>query len=169
MEEVGLLGQLGIDWKLLLSQVVNFAILLFVLQRFVYKPLLVVIRKRNEKIQQGLEKAAEADVRLKEVDVIAKKHLQKADQESVQIIKDTEIRAKQLEESMAKKAEEKHQGLLMQAKLSYQRQQEEANQNVLREASELVKRIFMKTVELDPKHIDEMLIKKATDIIKHEI
>ena len=103
MEGGGLLEQLGINWKLLLSQAVNFFILLMILRFFVYKPLLAVIKKRNEKIKLGLEKAAEADIRLKEVDGIAKKHLQKADQESVQIIKNTEARAKVLEQSLQKK------------------------------------------------------------------
>src|SRR3989338_7233599 len=79
MEQGGLIEQLGINWKLLLSQAVNFFILLLVLRFFVYKPLLIVIKERNKKIKQGLEKAEEADVRLKEVDIIAKKKLKKAD------------------------------------------------------------------------------------------
>ncbi|MEK9178109.1 MAG: ATP synthase F0 subunit B, partial [Patescibacteria group bacterium] len=65
MEEAGIIGQLGINWKLFLSQAVNFFILLIVLRAFVYKPLIQVIEKRNKKIKEGLEKAEEADVRLK--------------------------------------------------------------------------------------------------------
>jgi|SRR3989344_1165209 len=168
MEEAGLLGQLGINWKLFISQAVNFFILLIVLRIFVYKPLLAVVKKRNEKIKEGLQKAKEADIRLQEVDVIAKEHLKKADQESIAIIKSTEERAKKLEESLVKKAEEKQKELLAQAKLSYQRQQEEAKQNVLKGASELVKRIIVKTVELNPKDIDDALIEKAVSQISKE-
>jgi len=75
MEESGLLFQLGINWKLFLSQAVNFFILLVILRFFVYKPLLSVIKERNKKIKDGLDKAKEADERLQEVDVIAKAHL----------------------------------------------------------------------------------------------
>lgn len=167
MEEVGLLGQLGIDWKLLLSQVVNFTILLFVLQRFVYKPLLAVIKKRNEKIGEGLQKAEEADIRLREVDVIAKQHLQKADLQSIQIIKTTEDRAKKLEESLVKKAQEKQQQLLAQAQAQYEKQQEESRKKVLQEAASLVKRLIVKTVELEPEAIDEALIEKAALHVKN--
>ena len=163
-----MLGQLGINWKLFISQAVNFFILLIVLRIFVYKPLLAVVKKRNEKIKEGLQKAKEADIRLQEVDVIAKEHLKKADQESIAIIKSTEERAKKLEESLVKKAEEKQKELLAQAKLSYQRQQEEAKQNVLKGASELVKRIIVKTVELNPKDIDDALIEKAVSQISKE-
>ncbi len=168
MEQASLFAQLGIDWKLLLSQAVNFFILLFVLQRFVYKPLMVVVKKRNEKIKEGLQKAAEADVRLKEVDEIAKKHLQKADQQSIAIIKATEDRAKKLEESLVKKAEEKQQQLVAQAQAQYVKQQEESRNKVLAEASALVKRLIVKTVQLKPEAIDEALIDKAVSQLKHE-
>ena len=161
MESAGLIEQLGINWKLLLSQAVNFFILLLVLRFFVYKPLLIVIKERNKKIKQGLEKAEEADVRLKEVDIIAKEKLKKADSTSITIIKDTEKRARELEQSLQKKAEEHQKELMLQVEFGYKRQQEETRKFVFNEALELVKKTIIKTVELDPKNIDEALIKKA--------
>ena len=98
MEESGLIGQLGIDWKLFLSQVVNFFILLIVLSFFVYKPLLNVIKERNKKIKEGLDKAEEADVRLKNIDNIGKEKIKEAEQQSINIIKDTEQKAKVLDQ-----------------------------------------------------------------------
>jgi F-type H+-transporting ATPase subunit b len=169
MEESGLLGQLGIDWKLFLSQAVNFFILLLILKSFVYKPLLSVIKKRNEKIKEGLEKAEEADIRLKEVDNIAKEKLKEADKQSISIIKDTEQRAKQLEQSLTKKAETKQAELLKQVQVSYEKQKEETKKLVSKEAKELVKKFISKTVELRPEAIDEALIEKAVNVIKHEI
>lgn len=160
-EEAGLLSQLGIDWKLFLSQAFNFFILLIILRAFVYKPLLAVIKKRNEKIQEGLQKAQEADVRLKEIDVIAKGKLKQADLDSINIIKNTQQKAKELEESLKIKAEEHQKALMAQLELNHKRQQEEAKQNILKGVSELVKRIIVKTVELKPQDIDEMLIQKA--------
>ena len=126
MESGGLLEQLGINWKLFISQAVNFFILLVILRAFVYKPLLAVIKKRKERIEEGLTKAAEADVRLQEVDTIAKAHLKKADNQAIQIIKSTEDRAKKLEELLVKKAEEKQVALLAQAQAQYEKQQEES-------------------------------------------
>ena len=169
MPEVGLLGQLGIDWKLFLSQVFNFAILLAVLWQFVYKPLLVVIKKRNEKIEEGLKKAAEADVRLHEIDVITASRLKKTDEKSMAMIKATEERAKKLEELLVKKAEEKQQQLLIQAQVQYEKQQEESHKKVLAAAAGLIKRLMVKTVELKPDAIDDALIEKAIGFVKHEI
>ena len=91
-----LLDQLGINGGLFLSQAVNFFILLLVLTFFVYKPLIKVVKTRNAKIKEGLEKAEEADIRLKEVDNIGKEKIKQAEQESINIIKSTEQKAKVL-------------------------------------------------------------------------
>ncbi len=75
MESASITTQLGIDWKLLLSQAVNFLLLLVILRIFVYKPILDILKKRREKIEEGIAKAKEADIRLKEVDDINKKKI----------------------------------------------------------------------------------------------
>lgn len=164
----GLVGQLGIDWKLFLSQAFNFFILLVILKAFVYKPLLAVIEERNRKIKEGLDKAHEADVRLQEVDVIAKDRLKEADVKSIAIIKNTEDKAKQLADELQKKSEEKQTELVKQVLLSYERQKEEAKKMVASQAAELVKKIIAKTVELKPEAIDEALIKKAVSQVNNE-
>ncbi|MBD3251963.1 F0F1 ATP synthase subunit B [Candidatus Uhrbacteria bacterium] len=60
----GLLGTFGIDWKLLLAQLINFAIIIFVLTKWVYKPLIKVMEERKQKIEQGVKHAEEADRKL---------------------------------------------------------------------------------------------------------
>ncbi len=164
----GIIGQLGIDWKLFLSQAVNFFILLLIMRAFVYKPLLAVIKKRNEKIKEGLEKAKEADIRLKEVDNVVKEKFKEADLKSIHIIEETKQKAKQLEQNLQNKAEEKQKELQKQIQESYERQKEEAKQLALREAVSLVKKFIVKTVELKPDAIDEALIKKAVSQAKKE-
>jgi len=168
MESGGIIEQLGINWKLLVSQAVNFFILLVILRLFVYKPLLGVIKKRNEKIKEGLQKAQEADVRLKEVDVIAKEHLQKADQQAIEMIKTTQAQTEALRQSLQQKAEAHQKELMDQAQLAYVRQQEETRKLIFGQALELVKKTLIKTVELKPEMIDEALIKKAVTQIKDE-
>lgn len=168
MEEVGLLGQLGIDWKLFLSQAFNFFILLGVLTLFVYKPLLSVIKKRNEKIKTGLEKAEQADIRLKEIDSIGKEKLKQADQQSVNIIKATEDRAKVLAQEMQKKNEEKQKEMQKQAEDQLKKQLEENKKVVLSQAGELIKKAIVKTVGLNPEAVDGALINEAIKKVKDE-
>ena len=161
MEEVGLLGKLGIDWKLFLSQAFNFFVLLGVLTFFVYKPLLAVIKERNKKIKTGLEKAEQADVRLKEIDTIGKEKIQQAEQKGIEIIKDTEDKAKTMATELQKKNEQKQKEAQEQAQIQLKRQLEENKKVVLGQAGELIKKAIVKTVGLKPETIDKALIEKA--------
>src|SRR3989344_6582200 len=162
-----LFEQLGINWKLFLSQAVNFFILLIVLRAFVYKPLLSIIKERSKKIKEGLEKAEESSARLKEVDIIAKNKLKQANQDSINIIKETEKQAKVLGDNLQKKAEDHQKELMDQIQLGYKKHQEEAKNLVYKEAVELVKKAIKKTVELSPADIDEEIMKKAVLKVKN--
>ena len=56
-----------IDWKILVGQIINFAILFFVLKAFVYKPFLNLMKARRDKIEDGVNKTIEADKQLNKV------------------------------------------------------------------------------------------------------
>ena len=47
-----LFSKLGIDWKLLIAQIINFLVLLFVLYKFAYRPILSMLEKRTKKIEK---------------------------------------------------------------------------------------------------------------------
>lgn len=52
-----LISKLGIDWKLLAAQIVNFLILFLILRKFVYKPVLDMLHKRRNIISRSIEEA----------------------------------------------------------------------------------------------------------------
>ncbi len=161
-----ILQKIGFDWQVALANLFNFLLILFLLKKFAFKPVGKMIKDRQDKISEGLQKAEEAEIRLKEVDAIAKKHLQKADAESLELIKSAKLRAQKLEESLVKRAEEHQKELMAQIELNHQRQEEEMRNSIFAEALGLVKKAVVKTVELDPKKIDEALIKKAVAEVK---
>jgi F-type H+-transporting ATPase subunit b len=169
--------QFGLDWKLFLSQLINFALILLLLRVFVYKPVLKMLKERQKKIQEGLDKAKEADVRLKEIDHLGKEKIKQAEHESMQMIKTTEEKAKALEVKLQKKIEENHQQAQKDLEVFYKKQQEEAKAAVVKHAVELVKQTLIKTVQMKPGDVDDALIKKAlgrsqtdeaAESIKHE-
>jgi F-type H+-transporting ATPase subunit b len=64
----------GWNWQLFLSQVVSFSIVVFLLRRFAYKPILAVLEDRRRRIEEGLINAdkikkelAEAEKRYQEI------------------------------------------------------------------------------------------------------
>ncbi|MGH7141424.1 MAG: F0F1 ATP synthase subunit B [Minisyncoccia bacterium] len=58
----------GIDWRLLIINTVNFALMLAVLTYFLYKPLMRMLDERREKITKGVRDAAQVEVTLQEIE-----------------------------------------------------------------------------------------------------
>ena len=58
----------GVDWKLMVAQLVNFAIVVLVLWFFAIKPLMKTMEGRNKEIKKGLKDAQKAGDRLQEVE-----------------------------------------------------------------------------------------------------
>ncbi len=113
MEEI--VHALGIEWKHLLAQIVNFGILAFVLFKLVYKPLLKVIDERIEKTKEADLKSSSIDSRLAEIKELEKKTLDEARVASKKILadaeKNSELLSKRLDEEAqmrVKKLEEAH-------------------------------------------------------------
>lgn len=52
------MDKLGIEPSLLLAQVINFSIIVFVLSRLLYKPILAMLAKRRGEIEEGLKLTA---------------------------------------------------------------------------------------------------------------
>src|SRR3989338_1973015 len=61
-----ILNKFSINHLLLAAQVVNFFILLFILKRFLYKPVLKVLEERKKKIEDSLKNAEEIERKLEE-------------------------------------------------------------------------------------------------------
>ena len=105
---------LGIDFKLLLSQMLNFGLLLWLLTKFLYKPILKRIEKDEaqlmevKKQKQQLEKEKRAFRRQKE------EEMAKIRQRSRQIIKEAEEIAKQIKKSSQEQGEKDRQATIKQ-------------------------------------------------------
>jgi F-type H+-transporting ATPase subunit b len=156
-----LLSQLGIDWHLLLSQGVNFLLLLIILRFVVYKPLLKLLHDRRARIEEGLMKADMADKRLHEVDEIGKGKIKEAEGAAVRILQKTEQDAKVLEANLLAEARRKEEEQMKQAEATRRSRDEEARRAMEQEATALVRRALVRTVELKPEAIDEALIARA--------
>jgi F-type H+-transporting ATPase subunit b len=156
-----LLDQLGINWQLLISQGVNFVLLLIVLRLFVYKPLLKLLHDRREKIEGGLMKAEEAEVRLHEVDELGKRKIKDAEAEAFNILKKTDADAKILEAKLLAEAHKKEAEAVASTAARLHAQEEESRRGLEKEAAALVRLAITKTVELAPEKIDDALIAKA--------
>jgi F-type H+-transporting ATPase subunit b len=83
------LGSLGIDWKLLIAQIINFGLLLWILSKFLYGPIVRQIEKNEAELNEAklltekLTKDKEVFVKQKRTDMAdAQKKVQKMFQEA---------------------------------------------------------------------------------------
>ena len=100
-----LLSKLGIDWKLLIAQIVNFLVLLFILWKFAYGPVLAMLEKRQKKIEKGLADAEEAH-----------KNLEKSEEKQKEILKHARTEAKDIVEKAREQAEKAKSEMALEAK-----------------------------------------------------
>lgn len=161
-----LFSQLGIDWRLLLSQAVNFFALLIILWLLLYKPMLKLLRDRRQKIEEGITKAKMADVRLSEANETSKGKIKEAETQALGILRKTESDAKVLEAKLLEKAKDKEATALKDMDAMLRIKEDESRRSVERAAKELVKAALVKTVELDPASIDDALIARAVKEIQ---
>ncbi len=77
---------MSIQWYQLLFQIINFGILVFLLNRFLYKPIVKIIQQRQKKIEDSI-KAAESTLKEKaKLEEIKKKAIETAEKEAVKIV-----------------------------------------------------------------------------------
>ena len=89
-----ILEDFGVEPILLLAQVVNFVILLYILKRFLYKPILKVLEERKKKIETSVKQSEEMQKRFDEITKKQTEILDKAKVESEQIIEGAKNEAK---------------------------------------------------------------------------
>jgi len=145
------MSSVEIDWKILVGQIVNFAILFFVLKALVYKPFLNLLKTRREKIEEGINKSIEADKQLSKIGEM-KVDLERINEEEKKkiLIKAEEEAKKRLDEAN-RKAEEERSAVLAKA-------QKEADALKESEKDETKK----KTIE-NAFNLTEKLLKESID------
>lgn len=165
-----LLHALGIQWYALLAQIVNFAILVFVLTKFVYRPVLGVIDRRRKVIEDSLEKAKEIDRQKELVDQERAKILSKADKEAGDLLERAKTEAEAIRTEVQKEA--KQQAAQIVAKGMQQLQTERARMvkdiqtrlahAIVGSAEKILRREFSKE---DQKNFEEELKKELPSLL----
>ncbi len=163
-KETGIVGTLGINWKLFLAQLVNFAIILYILRRFVFLPISKKLEERAEKIEKALQDAEEVEKQKTEFEEWKKQEMSKTRQEAADIIAKAETDAGVAREDLMKKTKSDQEKVIKQAKDQIESDQQKALAQIKSEVADLVtsatERVLKK--KLDDKH-DMELIKKTLE------
>ncbi len=161
-----LIQKLGLNWKLLLAQGVNFLVILLILRFTVYQPLVKVLNERRRRIEKGLKDAEDAGKGLSEVEAVRKEKIAEAEQESIVILSRVEGEAKQREAGIIEEARLKEIEILKNAEKSVEVRKRESEEKFYGEAAVLVRLAVAKTAGLAPTVIDESLVAEALREVK---
>lgn len=141
-----IIGNFGLNPVLLGAQVVNFLIVFFVLKKFLYKPILEVLSKRQATIKEGLRQAEDARVKLEKVVVEEKNILRQAQVQSKKIIEDAKLESSEIAKQMNDLARKQTETLL-----------NDAREQIAKESLETEKRIATNTGRLSIKILEKAL------------
>lgn len=94
----------GLNWPHFISQVISFCIVAFLLHRFAYKPVLLMLEQRRERIAESLENAEKIKKELAATETARQEVLNKASADATKLIAEARAAADKVREQETQKA-----------------------------------------------------------------
>ena len=164
-----LIRNFGIDARILAAQIVNFLVLLFLLRRFAYRPLLGLMHKRREEIAKGVHFTKDAQKRLSEIDTLKASTLTEAQKEGMAIVKRSEQIGETRKDEILREAIQKTESLVEAARRKIREEETQMKDAVLKGAEELVRLAVGRVLGKMPAgERDGLLIKEAITEMRSE-
>lgn len=158
----------GINLKILIAQIINFGIVLFLLKKFAYRPILSMLETRSKTIREGLDNAEKAKQNLEKAGAKAKEIHEEAYQEAKQIAAETKVQAEKSAKEIVSKAESQAERIIKLA----QEEASTAKDKALAEARNHVGNIVVLALEkiigneLDNAQKEKLTAKTISDLYK---
>ena len=127
-----------LDLGLFIAQLVNFAIVFFVLYFFAFKPLVKIMAERSAKIDKSLKDADETARRLAAVSREREEIIAAAKQQANVLIEEADKRGDKRREEIIAKAKEEVGQIINQEKAQLSREKSETLREIKKEVAELV-------------------------------
>jgi F-type H+-transporting ATPase subunit b len=113
---MGFLGSLGIDMNLLIAQLINFGLLLWLLAKFLYKPIVSRIEEDERKLERVKKKEEELEREKKAFLNAREKEIVEAKQHALEIVKEAEKVADEIKKQASKESEKKIRAMITQTR-----------------------------------------------------
>lgn len=147
-----ILNLFGLESKLFIAQIINFAVLLIILKVFLYKPIAKMLEERKAKIKQGLDDAENA-----------KKTLIEADNQKILILKEAKVDADKILDNTKKSSEILKQKSSEDAKKQATEIVDNAKKQAQAEFDKASKQVGSMSVDLSKKIVSKILSEIFTE------
>lgn len=162
-----ILDKFGFDPVLLVAQIVNFLIVLFVLKKFLYKPILTLLKNRKDTIEEGLKKAEEASVRLEEAIKEEKTILKIAQTQAKKVVEEARSEALVLSREMNENARKQTEKMIKDAQDQIRREAVEVERKLASNVSNLAASLLRKSLsDFFSENEQKEIMKKALQKVK---
>lgn len=162
-----LIHHFGINWRLLAAQAVNFFILLFILKRYAFGPVIAALKKRKEEAEKGIQLSREAEKRMAEVGKEREVALLRAREEALALISKAELEAKKKKEQVRQEALKQSEHIIEEAKRAASEEKAKMNEEVYKNASDFLKLSLARVLgKMSPSERDEQLIREALEELR---
>ncbi len=153
--------KLGINWPVLLTQVVTFIILLVVLRIFAYKPVMRMLDERSKRVRESMDQAEALKEQSTRGEEQVKKQLEEASREGQERIARAVKAGEDVKQRSQEDAKKEAETLLTRARSEIQRERDDAISEVRREFADLTVLAAGKVIEksLDKKEHRELIDK----------
>lgn len=152
---MNLLHDFGIEGHMLFAQILNFAIVAFLLYRFAFKPVLATLDERQKKISDGLQYAEEMKNKLAEAEKEHTATIQAAQKESQDIIGQARDQAKAFLDKQTQDATAKAEDMITKANeaiaLEHKKMLSEVREEVTRLVVGTASKVLSKDLSEDEK------------------
>ena len=147
---------LVLDPGLFVWTILSFLLLMFLLSKFAWKPLLKMLNEREEKIRTAIEKAENAEKKLETLNEQGEKILSDARSESQKLLLSTKETAQNLKEEIEREAKQKATSIIDQARVQIQAEKNQVLSEIKNELSSFSIMIAEKLIKKNIKKDDNM-------------
>lgn len=165
MEKI--LSDFGVQPILLAAQIINFLVLLFILQKLLYKPILKVLEERKRRIEESLLNAEKIQKELEETEIRREKVINDAIDEGKKIIAEATTSANQIIADSRTKAKEDMDNMMTEGVRMIAGERDKMTSEVKTQVASIIELSLEKVLgkSLDPKS-HQKLVDEAVKTIK---
>jgi len=157
---------IGIDWKILIPQIVNFLVLFFVLRWLLYKPILNILNERRKKIETSLAIAEKTKKESEELDKKIKENIEKSKKEALAILEEAKKQAETTKKEITSQAGKEAEYLLKKAEERIREQKVELQKEI---RNDVVNLTISVTEKIIGKNLDKATSEKLASEAINEI
>ncbi len=143
------LSALGIDVKLLIAQIINFGVILFILIKLLYKPVLRTLENRKKQIAESIKKVEEIDRRVITIESECKAKLEETRKDIDALIEDAKENAGKLKREIVAAGEAEAAQIKTTAEVQIKSERSRLYDNAKNQAGKIAIQLMTKAFQYD--------------------